>query len=235
MYTTGEVAKICHVSKRTVQYYDHEHIVQPSRIHSNGKREYSKEDLQKFQLVLLYKDLGFSLKEIKVIFQENRQYLTLENMLFQKINNIEEQIENLTDQKEKISILMKEVKDQQRLTVFNHHELQNLLQYKKYTKLTYLLLVFYILILILTLIISSITHHVYIGWFIVMDVILLFLLVWFHAYQNAYICSYCHRKFIISFYKDLLSFHNGKKGKYLKCPYCHRKGWMMETYKDKIV
>ena len=101
---------------------------------------------------------------------------------------------------------MKEVKDQQKLTVFNHHELQNLLQYKKYTKLTYLLLVFYVLILVLTLIISSITHHVYIGWFIVMDVILLFLLVCFHAYQNAYIC-----------------------------PYCHRKGWMMETYKDKIV
>ena len=26
MYTTGEVAKICHVSKRTVQYYDYEGI-----------------------------------------------------------------------------------------------------------------------------------------------------------------------------------------------------------------
>ena len=60
MYTTGEVAKICYVSKRTVQYYDYEGIVQPSQILEHGKRVYSKEDIQKFQLVLLYKDLGLS-------------------------------------------------------------------------------------------------------------------------------------------------------------------------------
>ncbi len=49
-YTSGEIAKIYHVSIRTVQYYDYEHIVKPSHLDESGRRQYSIEDLQHFQL-----------------------------------------------------------------------------------------------------------------------------------------------------------------------------------------
>ena len=32
LYTTGEVAKLCDITVRTVQYYDKENIVHPSEI-----------------------------------------------------------------------------------------------------------------------------------------------------------------------------------------------------------
>lgn len=97
-------------------------------------------------------------------------------------------------------------------------------------KLTYLLLCFYMIILLLTCILGTLLDSMYLA--IGIDVILLFVLIYIHATQNAYVCPKCHKKFVITFLKDMLTLNNGKKGKYLKCPYCHQKSWIAETYKD---
>ncbi len=51
-YTTGEVAKLCNVSVRTVQYYDSRGILVPSEISEGGRRIYSEEDLKKMQIIV---------------------------------------------------------------------------------------------------------------------------------------------------------------------------------------
>lgn len=59
-FTTGEIASLCNVSVRTVQYYDQEGIISPSDLSEGGRRIYTETDLSKFQLTCLYKSLGFS-------------------------------------------------------------------------------------------------------------------------------------------------------------------------------
>lgn len=41
-FTTGEAAKMCNVSVRTVQYYDKEGIVKPLELAEGGRRIYRK-------------------------------------------------------------------------------------------------------------------------------------------------------------------------------------------------
>ena len=43
-YTTGEMAKLCGVTVRTVQYYDTRGILIPSEISEGGRRLYSEDD-----------------------------------------------------------------------------------------------------------------------------------------------------------------------------------------------
>ena len=44
-YTTGELAKLCGVTVRTVQYYDSRGILIPSELSEGGRRLYSEDDL----------------------------------------------------------------------------------------------------------------------------------------------------------------------------------------------
>ena len=44
-YTTGEIAKLCGVSVRTVQYYDTRNILTPSELTEGGRRLYSEDYL----------------------------------------------------------------------------------------------------------------------------------------------------------------------------------------------
>ena len=50
-YTTGDVAKLCGVSVRTVQYYDNRGIVCPSELSEGGRRLYSEGDIAKMKTV----------------------------------------------------------------------------------------------------------------------------------------------------------------------------------------
>ena len=42
-YTTGEIARLCEVSVRTVQYYDTRGILIPSELSEGGRRIYNAE------------------------------------------------------------------------------------------------------------------------------------------------------------------------------------------------
>ena len=45
-YTTGEIAKLCNISVRTVQYYDSRKLVVPKELSEGGRRLYSEDDLK---------------------------------------------------------------------------------------------------------------------------------------------------------------------------------------------
>ena len=46
-YTTGELAKLCNVSVRTVQFYDTKNLLKPSEISKGGRRLYTEADVKK--------------------------------------------------------------------------------------------------------------------------------------------------------------------------------------------
>ena len=68
MIKIGEFAKICNVSTQTLRYYDAKGLLKADIINpSSGYRFYSLDAIEKFKQILFYKDLGFSLEEIKKI------------------------------------------------------------------------------------------------------------------------------------------------------------------------
>ncbi len=63
-YTVGTVARLAHVSVRTLHHYDELGLLEPSERSESGYRLYTDADLAQLQQVLFYKELGFSLEEI---------------------------------------------------------------------------------------------------------------------------------------------------------------------------
>ncbi|WP_096439822.1 MerR family transcriptional regulator [Alteribacter populi] len=70
MYQIKEVAKLAGVSVRTLHHYDHIDLLPPSSVKENGYRSYAEADLVKLQQILFFKELGFSLQEIKKLIEE---------------------------------------------------------------------------------------------------------------------------------------------------------------------
>lgn len=68
MIKIGNFAKICNVSTQTLRYYDSEGVLKADMTDSSsGYRFYSVEAVEKYKRILFYKNLGFSLEEIKKI------------------------------------------------------------------------------------------------------------------------------------------------------------------------
>lgn len=63
--TVHEIANYTGITIRTLHYYDEIGLLQPSIITEAKYRIYSESDLEKLQQILFYKEVGFSLKEIK--------------------------------------------------------------------------------------------------------------------------------------------------------------------------
>lgn len=65
--TVHEVSKLTGVSIRTLQYYDKIGLFSPAKYSEAGYRLYDDESLSQLQLILLFRELEFPLKDIKGI------------------------------------------------------------------------------------------------------------------------------------------------------------------------
>ena len=66
-YSSGQLAKIAGITKKTIRYYDEHGILRPSLVTESGARFYTDLDLAKLQQILMLKSLGFSLEDISEI------------------------------------------------------------------------------------------------------------------------------------------------------------------------
>lgn len=87
MMIVNEVSKLTGVSIRTLQYYDAIGLLKPSKYTESGYRLYDDTALERLQQILLFKELEFSLKEIKEIIDAPN---------FDRETALEQQIELLT-------------------------------------------------------------------------------------------------------------------------------------------
>lgn len=62
LFTVGELAKRCGVTVRTLQFYDQNGLLTPSRYSEGGRRLYGIDDLLRLQQILFYKGFGFPLE-----------------------------------------------------------------------------------------------------------------------------------------------------------------------------
>ncbi|TDC81176.1 MerR family transcriptional regulator [Micromonospora sp. KC606] len=69
-YTVGQVAKAARVTVRTLHHYDEIGLLSPSGRTAAGYRRYDDADLERLQLILWYRELGFPLEEIAAILDD---------------------------------------------------------------------------------------------------------------------------------------------------------------------
>ncbi|MDY6038362.1 MAG: MerR family transcriptional regulator [Eubacterium sp.] len=97
MITIKKLSDIAGVSVRTLQYYDKIGLLKPSDYTESGYRLYSEQDAETLQYILLFKELEFSLQDIKAM---------IKSADFDKKKAIEQQIELLTLKREHLDNLI---------------------------------------------------------------------------------------------------------------------------------
>ena len=97
MKTVHEVSKLAKVSVRTLHYYDSIGLLSPTTVTEAGYRLYDDTALERLQYILLFRELGFPLKEIKQILNSSD---------FDRNRALEQQIELLTLKKEHLENLI---------------------------------------------------------------------------------------------------------------------------------
>jgi DNA-binding transcriptional MerR regulator len=90
----GEVARLAHVSVRTLHHYDEIGLLEPSERSDAGYRLYTTEDLERLQHVLFYREIGFGLEEIRALmadpaFDRREALITQRDLLAQRIIRLE--------------------------------------------------------------------------------------------------------------------------------------------------
>lgn len=77
-FTVGEMAKLNGISKQMLIFYDRENVFKPSIVDPrNGYRYYTAEQLEQLDSILLLRDMGFSLSEIRAHMQSRTGENTL--------------------------------------------------------------------------------------------------------------------------------------------------------------
>ena len=106
MYHIKEAAQLSGVSVKTLYHYDKIGLLVPLKS-ENGYRTYSQEDLERLQIILYYKYLGFSLEKIAELLKEEKTDL---------LPHLTRQLDYLTHERQHldtlISTLQKTIQEQ---------------------------------------------------------------------------------------------------------------------------
>lgn len=87
-----EVIELSGLSRRTLQYYDDTGLMDNRRTAENY-RLYGDEDLQRLWEIILYKEMGFQLNEIRKLLNSDES--DMNNLLKLKAASIEQEISDL--------------------------------------------------------------------------------------------------------------------------------------------
>lgn len=100
-YASNQVSKMSGVSARTLRYYDEIGLLKPARIASSGYRIYGQDELDTLQQILFYKEMGFSLTDIRKLLSTadfNREQAFMNHLaeLSKKRERLDTLIETVT-------------------------------------------------------------------------------------------------------------------------------------------
>lgn len=94
-YSSGEFARMAHVTLRTIRYYDKHDILKPSLVSDSGARFYTDSDLARLQQILLLKFLGFSLEDIREMTIADADCHFMLNSLNLQLRLVQDRIEQM--------------------------------------------------------------------------------------------------------------------------------------------
>jgi DNA-binding transcriptional MerR regulator len=109
MYTIGDLARELDISTRTIRYYEERGLLSPQRTTNTQQRLYTPGDRVRLKLLLRARGLGFRLEDIRELFEiydathdETLQGQRLRRMIVERLNQIEAQLQDLTNLRDEL-------------------------------------------------------------------------------------------------------------------------------------
>lgn len=235
-YTTGELAKLCNVSVRTVQYYDTKDLLKPTELTDGGRRVYNNTDLTKLRQICMLKALGLSLDSIKGIQKSETPSKVLLILLDEQSRQIDAEIEDKQKQQKIIKTLKEDICNTKTISVNSINDIEHIMNEKKKLKKTYaIMLIAGIVMDIIQIgtLVVWITKGSWLPFVIGMAIVIFiaYLLVRMYYKNTAYICPQCNVKFKPKISDFIFSKHTPKTRK-LTCTNCGCRGYCVETYAE---
>jgi DNA-binding transcriptional MerR regulator len=93
MYRIGELSRLSQVPVRTLRYYDQIGVLVPARVATSGYRCYAAEQFEQLNRILVLKDLGLSLDEIRRLLADRASVDDLRALVARKHAELERRVE----------------------------------------------------------------------------------------------------------------------------------------------
>ena len=93
--TTGDLARACETTVRTVRFYEEAGVLCPETRSEGGHRLFGDEELEKLQLVMDLREAGLSLNDIKALFALKHQCASPEEASQRMSDALEAQIDEM--------------------------------------------------------------------------------------------------------------------------------------------
>lgn len=234
LYTTGEIAKLCGVSVRTVRYYDTRNILIPSELSEGGRRLYSEKELKRMKIICFLRDTGLSINSIAELLSEDRSEKVISILLDKHEKQLKGELNELQAKIDKLNSIKRELKNFDSFSLESIGDIAYMMENKKTVKK------------LRTVVLLSGTPLTLVEWsavilwiasgiwwpFAVYTTLAIPYAIWVSRYyfkRVVYICPQCHEVFKPKLKEAFFANHTPTLRK-LTCPNCCYKGFCVETY-----
>ena len=238
-YTTGEIAKLCGVTVRTVQYYDHRGILVPSALSEGGRRLYSDGDLRRMKCICFLRELGLPLDASGQLLAEPDPGSVISILLDQQAESLRGELDERREKLEKLEALKKELRGTSIRTVESIGDVAKTVEgKKKLKKMRWIMLLTGLPVTALQW--FAIIRGIVTGRWRLLAVwaaiAIPYGVLWSRYYYKtvAYLCPRCHEVFRPAFKQMLFARHTPNTRK-LTCTRCGHNGFCVEVAAEQEV
>lgn len=233
-YSTGELARACGVTVRTVQHYDSKGLLSPSGYSGGGRRLYTEEDADRLRFILMLKSLGLKLAQIKGVLESTHNETLLQMLLDEQEVHLQAEIAERSARLAAIKAIRADISDAGKLTLTTEaavaDRMENERARKRWLATMVILGTVMDVLWIGTLVLGIVTG---VWWPFPLGLLLAVAIgVWvfrFYGNHSTYLCPACHAEFRPTTAQYFFSKHTPKTRK-LTCPCCLEKDWCVERY-----
>lgn len=236
-YTTGEIAKLCGVSVRTVQYYDTRGILTPSELTEGGRRLYSEDDVKRMKIICFLRDADISINSIGELLSEDDPGSVISVLLEQQEQLLRKEVRERQAKLDMLDGIKRELKSVDDFSIESIGDIAYVMENKKNMRRLHA-------ILLITAIPIGIIQWTSIIFWIASGIWWLFALyvlvaipyaIWvitFYFKRVAYICPQCHEVFKPRRKEAIFAKHTLTLRR-LTCTSCGYNGFCVETYGEE--
>lgn len=236
-YTTGELAKLCGVTVRTVQYYDARKILVPSELSEGGRRLYSQADLKRLRIICFLRELGLSIDTISELFLEEDLGSVISLLIDEQETALREKLEKTQEKLDKLDRLKRGLKEAAPFSLESITDIALVMENRRNLKKVHT-------VMLATGIPVSLLEVgaliVWIGTGVWWPAALWLavaapwgvLISRYYFSRVAYICPKCHETFKPNFWAAFSAWHTPRTRK-LTCTVCGHQGYCVETWGGK--
>ena len=233
-YTTGELAKLCGVTVRTVQYYDTRGILVPSDLTEGGRRLYSEDDLRLMKIICFLRELDIPIDAISQILKEEHPEKVISLLIEQQEKALTDEISDKEEKLDKLRELKNGLKTKTSFSLESIGDIALLMENKKKLKKMRMMM-------ILTGIpVTALQWFSIIFWivrglwwpFVIWVLVAIpwgILVTRYYFGHVKYICPECHEVFKPSMKEAFWANHTPATRK-LTCTACGHKGFCVEVW-----